>query len=76
MRAMAVAIEACHRLEIFTLGNGRCPRWNIIGQQVLTRIPENLFRHIVSIIILLLGVALLFHPSRKRGVRPYEFFPT
>lgn len=35
----------------------------LIGQRVLIRIPEKVFRRVVSIIILLLGIALLTHPN-------------
>jgi len=35
----------------------------VLGQRVLTRIPEKLFRGIVSIIILALGCALLIRPN-------------
>lgn len=35
----------------------------IVGQRVLQAIPEPVFRRIVSIIILALGIALLAHPS-------------
>ncbi len=35
----------------------------VVGQRVLTRIPTTVFRRIVSILILALGVALLVHPS-------------
>lgn len=35
----------------------------VAGQRVLTKIPEKIFRRIVSIIILALGVALVIHPN-------------
>ncbi len=35
----------------------------LIGQRVLTRIPEKVFRRVVAAIILALGVALLIHPN-------------
>lgn len=35
----------------------------IAGQHVLTKIPEKIFRRIVALIILALGVALVAHPN-------------
>lgn len=35
----------------------------VVGQRVLNRIPEKLFRRAISIIILALGVALIVHPN-------------
>ncbi len=35
----------------------------IVGQRVLTKIPQNIFRRIVSILILALGVALVIRPD-------------
>jgi uncharacterized membrane protein YfcA len=35
----------------------------IVGQRVLTKIPENVFRRVVAAIILALGIAMLVHPA-------------
>lgn len=35
----------------------------LIGKRVLTRIPEQVFRRVVAVIILALGMALLIHPN-------------
>jgi uncharacterized protein len=35
----------------------------LVGERVLKRIPESLFRRIVSVIVLAMGVALLLHPG-------------
>ena len=35
----------------------------IVGKRVLTRIPEKVFRRIVSIIILALGISLVIRPT-------------
>ena len=35
----------------------------IAGQRLLRKIPENIFRRIVAVIILALGIALLIHPN-------------
>jgi len=36
-----------------------------VGERMLRRIPEPLFRRIVSVIVLALGVALLLHPGTE-----------
>ena len=45
------------------LGTAGVPVGTIVGQRVLAKIPEKIFRRIVSIIILLLGVALSVRPN-------------
>ena len=45
------------------LGTAGVVAGTIAGQRVLRRIPELVFRRIVAVIILLLGIALLVHPS-------------
>ena len=35
----------------------------VVGQRVLTKIPENVFRRVVAAIILALGIAMLVHPT-------------
>jgi uncharacterized membrane protein YfcA len=46
------------------LGTAGVVAGTIAGQRVLRRIPETIFRRIVAVIILLLGIALLVHPSK------------
>lgn len=46
------------------LGTGGVLAGTIAGARILRRIPEPVFRRIVAVIILLLGIALLVHPSK------------
>lgn len=52
-----------HAWQYLVVGTVGVVLGTIIGKRVLTRIPENVFRLVVSIIIFALGVALLVNPN-------------
>ncbi|HZU43714.1 MAG TPA: sulfite exporter TauE/SafE family protein [Terriglobales bacterium] len=52
-----------HVWKFLALGTAGVVIGTIVGQRVLTKIPEKLFRRIVSVIILALGIALGVHPN-------------
>ncbi len=58
------AHELAHVWEYVVVGTVGVVVGTLVGQKVLIRIPEKVFRRIVAFIILALGIALVVHPNR------------
>lgn len=57
------AHQLAHVGKYLVLGTIGVVIGTVVGQRVLTKIPEKVFRRIISLIILGLGIALVLHPN-------------
>lgn len=57
------AHQLAHAWKCLAVGTFGVIVGTVVGQRVLTRIPEKVFRRVVSVIILTLGVVLLVRPN-------------
>ncbi len=59
----SAAHQLVHAWKYLVMGTIGVVLGTVLEQQLLTRIPQGVFRRVVSVIILALGIAMAIHPN-------------